>query len=416
LQGIFAYCLVLKFKAIEPKKSVRSSSSIIYFQFAATMNRQGIAELSLTAVVSTPRVLMVGPSLQEEGGMGTVSRLILNYVKELDIDHISSWTNRPGSTQLPSKIQVIKTFVLAWLKLIVELIFERVDVLHFHMSERGSAWRTLILIGTAYVFRKPIIVHTHGAEFHLFYETLPQLGQKLINWMLQKTSYLIVLSESWQNYYISRCQLNPNRVIVLHNPVEYPAIANKKEEAQTPIKLLFLGKINQRKGIYDLLKSFANFKQNCQISTQLLIAGSGEIESAIRLAEELKIAGDIDFLGWINPTQRNQLLSEAHTFILPSYNEGLPMALLEAMSWGLSIITTPVGGIGEVIKHQETGLLVEPGNITQLTEAIDSLVTDKSLRLTLGTNARAKVSQFSVENYSHSLSEIYWKALETYAQ
>jgi glycosyltransferase involved in cell wall biosynthesis len=382
------------------------------------MNRQGIAELSLTAVVSTPRVLMVGPSLQEEGGMGTVSRLILNYVKELDIDHISSWSNRPGSTQSPSKVQVIKTFVLAWLMLIIELIFERVDVLHFHMSERGSAWRTLVLTGTAYVFRKPVIVHTHGAEFHLFYEKLPQFGQNLINWMLQKTSYLIVLSESWQNYYISRCQLNPNQVIVLHNPVEYPAIASRanKQKEQTPIKLLFLGKINQRKGIYDLLESFAKFQKTTSIPTQLLIAGSGEIESAIRLAEELNIAGDVNFLGWIDSTQRNQLLSEVHTFILPSYNEGLPMALLEAMSWGLPIITTPVGGIGEVIKHQETGLLIEPGNVTQLTDAIRLLVTDNSLRLTLGMNARTKVSQFSVDNYSHSLSELYWKALTAYAR
>jgi glycosyltransferase involved in cell wall biosynthesis len=384
------------------------------------MNRQGIAELSLTAVVSNsrvsnPRVLMVGPSLQEEGGMGTVSRLILNYVKELDIDHISSWSNRPGSTQSPSKVQVIKTFVLAWLKLIIELIFERVDVLHFHMSERGSAWRTLVLTSTAYVFRKPVIVHTHGAEFHLFYEKLPQLGQKLINWMLQKTSYLVVLSESWQNYYISRCQLNPSQVVVLHNPVEYPAIANRanKPESQAPIKLLFLGKINQRKGIYDLLASFAAFQQTTSIPTKLLIAGSGEIESAIALAEELNIAKDVDFLGWIDSTQRNQLLSEVQTFILPSYNEGLPMALLEAMSWGLSIITTPVGGIGEVIKHQETGLLIEPGNIKQLTDAITLLVTDNSLRLTLGANARSKVSQFSVENYSHSLSALYWKALAT---
>jgi glycosyltransferase involved in cell wall biosynthesis len=382
------------------------------------MNRQGIAELSLTAIVSTPRVLMVGPSLQEEGGMGTVSRLILNYVKELDIDHISSWSNRPGSTQLPSKVQVIKTFVLAWLMLIIELIFERADVLHFHMSERGSAWRTLVLTSTAYVFRKPVIVHTHGAEFHLFYEKLPQLGQQLINWMLQKTSYLIVLSESWQNYYISRCQLNPNQVIVLHNPVEYPAIASiaDKQKEKTPIKLLFLGKINQRKGIYDLLESFAAFQNNTSIPTKLLIAGSGEIESAIKLAEELKIAGDVDFLGWIDSTQRNQLLSEVHTFILPSYNEGLPMALLEAMSWGLPIITTPVGGIGEVIKHQETGLIIEPGNTTQLTDAIKLLVTDNSLRLTLGTNARTKVSQFSVDNYSHSLSELYWKALAVYAR
>lgn len=374
------------------------------------MNRQGIAELSITNIVSTPKVLMVGPSLQEEGGMGTVSRLILSYVKGLEIEHISSWNNRPGSTRLPSKLQVIKTFFWAWLKLIFRLIFERIDILHFHMSERGSTWRTLVLASTAYLFHKPVIIHTHGAEFHIFYKNLLPLGQKLIIWMLKKTSYLIVLSESWQKFYISHCQIPPERVVILHNPVEYPAIAPKREE-QPPIKLLFLGKINQRKGIYDLLESYAAFKQDCQVPTELLIAGSGEIEATLKLAETLKIADEIDFLGWVDSTQKNQLLAEAHTFILPSYNEGLPMALLEAMSWGLAIIATPVGGIGEVIKHQETGLIIEPGDIAQLTEAIKLLVSDRSLRVTLGTNARVKVAQFGIENYTNSLAKLYWKSL-----
>ena len=388
------------------------------------MNSQGISESSLIkdslkphnaikiSTVWTPKVLMIGPSLQEEGGMGTVSRLILNHVKDLDIDHIASWNNLPGSIRLPSKLQVIQVFFLAWIKLFFELLFNRVDILHCHMSERGSAWRTMIFATTAYAFGKPVVIHTHGAEFHLFYEQLSHLSKQLINWVLQKTSYLIVLSQSWRNYYVSSCQLSPDKVIVLHNPVEYPIVAPSKDDSQ-PIKLLFLGKINQRKGIYDLLNSYAAFKQNCQIPAKLIIAGSGEIELTLKLAEKLGISQDINFLGWINSTQKNELLAQVHGFVLPSYNEGLPMALLEAMSWGLSIITTPVGGIGEVIKHRETGLLVEPGNIEQLTAAIRLLVSDNSLRSTLGFNAREKAAEFGIDNYSDSLSSLYFKALET---
>lgn len=388
------------------------------------MNSQGISESCLikdshqprnaieASTVWTPRVLMIGPSLQEEGGMGTVSRLILSHVKDLDINHVASWNNLPGSIRLPSKLRVIQVFCLAWIRLFAELLLNPVDILHFHMSERGSAWRTMIFATTAYAFGKPVIIHTHGAEFHLFYEKLPKFSKQLINWVLQKTSYLIVLSESWRKYYVFNCQLSPEKVIVLRNPVEYPIVAPSRDDSQ-PIKLLFLGKINQRKGIYDLLNSYAAFKQNCQIPVKLIIAGSGEIELTLKLAEKLGISQDLNFLGWINPVQKNELLAQVHGFVLPSYNEGLPMALLEAMSWGLSIITTPVGGIGEVIKDRETGLLVEPGNIEQLTAAIRLLVTDHSLRSTLGVKAREKAAEFKIDNYTDSLSGLYFKTLET---
>jgi glycosyltransferase involved in cell wall biosynthesis len=106
------------------------------------------------------------------------------------------------------------------------------------------------------------------------------------------------------------------------------------------------------------------------------------------------------------------MLAKADVFVLPSYNEGLPMALLEAMSWGLPVITTPVGGIPEVVSNTQNGLLVTPGDIQQLSEAMQSLIKEEKLRLSLGSAARISVAPLDVKDYFGSLKSIYHSVLD----
>jgi glycosyltransferase involved in cell wall biosynthesis len=87
------------------------------------------------------------------------------------------------------------------------------------------------------------------------------------------------------------------------------------------------------------------------------------------------------------------------------------MALLEAMSWGLPVITTPVGGIPEVVSHNETGWLVNPGDVEQLTTAVRSLIENESLRLELGAAARNRILPLDIKVYSRSLHELYCSTL-----
>jgi glycosyltransferase involved in cell wall biosynthesis len=363
-------------------------------------------------VIDTPelkptRVVMLGPSLQEQGGMGAVSNLIIeSAIPEIKFQHISTWySNRM------TKLKSLGVFCFAIGKLSLLLLLQKVDLLHLHLSERGSAWRNSVLVLIALLFNKPMILHAHGAEFHTFHAQLKPPLQKFLNWILQKTTYLIVLSESWRKFYISHCQIPEHKVVVLHNPVDFPQnLPTKNQDEQ--FKLLFLGKINQRKGIYDLLQAIALIKAELSHKIKLIIAGSGEIDETLHLAQQLGIRDQIDFYGWVNREQRNQLLAQADLFLLPSYNEGLPMALLEAMSWALPVITTPVGGIGEVIIHSETGWLVEPGDNQQIKTAIESLLENLDLREKISQSARNKVAAFSIQKYRISLSKLYKDAIK----
>lgn len=363
--------------------------------------------ITATPEIRPTRVIMLGPSLQEQGGMGAVSNLIIeSATSEIEFQHISTW----NGTRM-TKLESLRVFCLAIAKLSWLLLQQKVDLLHLHLSERGSAWRNSVLIFIALLFNKPVILHAHGAEFHTFHAQLKPIFRKFLNWILQKSTYLIVLSESWRRFYISHCHIPEQKVVVLHNPVDFPQNLPTKDDHEQ-FKLLFLGKINQRKGIYDLLKAIALIKTELSHQIKLIIAGSGEIDETLNLAQKLGIEEKVDFYGWVNREQRNQLLAQTDLFLLPSYNEGLPMALLEAMSWAIPVITTPVGGIGEVIVHTETGWLVEPGDSQQIKTAIEFLLENLDLREQISQAARNKVAAFSIQKYSISLSKLYKDAIK----
>ena len=344
-------------------------------------------------------VLMFGPCLSERGGMGSVQRLIVdNAAKELNINHITTWNGK-------SKTSIL--FFSALITLLDRLLKNQVDIVHLHVSERGSVLRKSILALISFVFLKPVIMHTHGCEFHIFYDNLPAMAQRLLHKVWQGCSRVIVLSKSWQNTYINKLHLQPHQVLVKYNPVSVPKNVTTQKNNSDKITFLLLGKINQRKGIFDLFEAIAQLPANYQKQIELIIAGSGEIDKAIALAQDLKIDSLVSFPGWVNTQQRDCLLKKADVFLLPSYNEGLPMALLEAMSWKLPAITTPVGGIPEIVIHKENGLLVEPGNIEELLESIQTLIDDESLRLSLGNAAYEKALLLDIENYSHEILNIY---------
>ena len=138
---------------------------------------------------------------------------------------------------------------------------------------------------------------------------------------------------------------------------------------------------------------------------RLVLAGDGDVEGVRKLAEPM--GSQVEVHSWINTTERDRLLADSDVFALPSRAEGVPMALLEAMAYGLPSITTPVGGIPDVFRDGIDGLLVKPGDIGQIRAALTKLITDDSLRLAAGRNARDHVRQFDVHSYARRLGEIY---------
>lgn len=347
------------------------------------------------------RILVVGPALDQKGGMASVQKLILKEMPDaFQAAHIS--THDEGS--LGHRIRI---FAAAVAVLTGQLLRNRVDLVHLHVSEKGSVLRKILLLLLVKAFRRPVVMHAHGCEFHLFHERLGAIARSLVNWSLQQADCFVTLSEGWRTYYISHCHLDRSKAIALPNPVEMSEHVPSRP-LSTRINFAFLGRIGHRKGTFDLIRAFSALPNRSQ--ARLWLAGDGEIDAAAALVKSLGLGESVRLLGWVNETQRADILAKAHVFVLPSYNEALPMAMLEAMAAALPVISTPVGGIPEFVTDGREGYLVNPGDIDALCQAMSQLIESEAQRRMMGARSRDRIRPLDLKYYSQQLASLY-KAL-----
>jgi glycosyltransferase involved in cell wall biosynthesis len=350
--------------------------------------------------MKTIKVVMIGASLNQNGGIATLEKILIRHApKEIEIQHITS--HDEGSA-----FYRILVFGWAWLRFVTRCVFHRTDIVHIHLSDGGSVVRKLVFSQTAFLFRKPVLMHANGAEFHQTYERLPPWMQHATRRIFGKCQSFAAVTNLWKNYYIDTIGLSADRVVLLANPAVLPESLPVRENAEC-VKLAFCGRIGDRKGAFDLLQAFSMLPESLRRKAELVLAGDGEVERGKSLAKELGISERVQFLGWIDAGQVQILLREANVFVLPSYNEGLPLALMEAMGWGLPVITTPVSGIPDIVKSSTNGILVTPGDIGQLTSALELLLTNEPLRLAMGREARTTVEPLDIRVIYSRLLQIY---------
>jgi glycosyltransferase involved in cell wall biosynthesis len=277
-------------------------------------------------------------------------------------------------------------------------------IVHLHFASRGSTLRKMILAEMAARAGRPLILHAHGAGFDEFHRRLPAAVRRNLNRTLQRANVFITLSTQWRDFYVEECEISPSRIVVLANPVRVPNEFPDRS-SHSHVQFLHLGRLGERKGSYDLVNAFLGLPPALRERARLVLAGDGDVEGVRKLAAA---AGDrIVVHPWIDARERARLLAESDVFALPSRAEGLPMALLEAMASGLPSITTPVGGIPDVLTHGAEGLLVRPGNPLELTAALARYIHDDDARLAAGRRAYARARAYDVHAYARRIAEIY---------
>lgn len=343
---------------------------------------------------------MLGPGLRVKGGVSSVEKLIIdNCPGGMKIRHIS--TMEDGGA-----LKKTLVFFRAILLLILQLSIFRPQAIHIHFASRGSTFRKVILMWISLFSGRPIVLHAHGAEYPLFFAAQPVFWQNIIRATFRRCAKFIVLSNSWREFYAAKLHIETAKIWVAPNPVQLPdSIPQRTNREQ--LTVLFMGRIGERKGTFDLIHAFAELLRMNGINAKLVVAGDGESEKARLLIDKLRLAAAVSILSWVGPREKEKLLNEADVLILPSYNEGLPMALLEGMAYGLPVIATPVGGIPELIRHLDNGVLVQPGNTEDIRKALYLLLSDGNLRVKMGMAAKESIRHLDVRKYAAALEDIY---------
>lgn len=296
------------------------------------------------------------------------------------------------------------TAARAYLTVAALLLTSRVALLHLHMSMRGSFWRKAIFLLMARMARVPVLIHLHGSEFAVFYGASARWTQRAIRSAFDRASAVVVLSESWRQFVGS---LTQTRVEVIGNfvPDRYDSV--RAAGARDPHAVLFLGQFGARKGIYDLLAAFVEVRRHVP-QARLFCGGNGEVDRVRGAVDETGLSEAVQVPGWVSGEEKLDLMHRCGVFVLPSYNEGLPMAIIEAMSFSMAVVSTTVGGIPELV-GDDNGALVTPGDRVRLADVLVGLLerTDDELGALGAASRRRYETGFSPEAGMSQMRSLY---------
>ena len=313
-----------------------------------------------------------------------------------------------------SRLSKVSYFAAAFCKLWYRLRKERVDVVHLHMSHNGSFWRKYLLHRLCGVYGVADIVHLHSSSLMEFYQNSSPAVRRRITRLFSQCAGVVVLGERWRQRVI---QIAPEAVIYpLPNTVLIPPCSSQQQVHR--VTFLYLGVLVERKGVMDLLTAVAQLRREEAFdgsNAHFVIGGSGECEHEQQLrryAAEHELEDMVTFTGWLSPQHKEQQLLSSQVLVLPSYNEGLPVAVLEGISYGLAVAATDVGDVSQVVRDGENGFLFAPGDIEALKRCLRALM-QSSLRERMGAKSREMArQQLDERRYFARLAKIYAAAAE----
>jgi glycosyltransferase involved in cell wall biosynthesis len=278
---------------------------------------------------------------------------------------------------------------------------------HVNMAERLSLFRKSAIVVMSRALGVPVVLHLHAAQLPHFYRSLPLPLQALTRWVFAQPASCVVLGAVAQRFVIDELRVPADRVEVVINGVPEPTQTRRNAAAETVQRVLFVGNLLERKGVSDLLKALAlpGFESS---RLEVTFAGGGEVESYQAQAKQLGIDGFVRFHGWADQQQVAQLMARADVLVLPAYDEGLPLVILEALANGVAVVCTPVGEIPSVLTDGTTACFVQPGDASSIAAGLQRVLRQPALREALERNGRALYEQhFSLTRFFANIARVH---------
>jgi len=365
-----------------------------------------------TDALRTRTVLIVTPGgLEHGGGIGRQMGYFLRAYQHTEQRLRYRVVDSRGPWYLGSSPLHVASAVIFLARAMLALFRVRLSspcVAHVNIAGRGSTIRKIILLNVARALGVRYVLHLHDYDYGEYYRSRGTFLKRLIATTFRGAAAVIVLGRRDLEVISQLLQVDRDRVTVLHNAVADPEPdLDRRRVSGKPCHLLFLGCLSARKGVPELLRALASPTLK-HLHWRATLAGDGPIDEFRNLAKDLGILEKVCFPDWLDEVGVSELCASSDVLVLPSYAEGLAMSVLEGLSHGLAVVTTPVGAHLEVIEPEVSGILVPPGDVTALADALARVIEDESLRSRLARGARNRfLEAFDVRHYAARLEQLH---------
>ena len=350
-------------------------------------------------------IFIVAPGGAVGGGMGRVKDYILqsDAAKAGPFRFAALVTRDERGAGFSLLLLVKAILTIWWARLNGSLAF-----VHVNFGDKGSALRKGTIILAAWLVGAPTLLHLHAAELIDYYERGSPLRRLSLRLPFRLATSIIVLGSLWHDWLVRDLGVDPAKIDILCNGV--PVAPTRRDFSLAPDRvrtILFLGLLTERKGISDFLAALAALPPTAP-SWRAIVAGNGDIEHYRTKAAELGLAGRAEFTGWIGQADVRNLLRSVDMMVLPSYHEGLPLVILEALGSGTPVIATPIGAIPEFLQDGRDVLLVPPGERQVLAARMLDVLSDVGLQQSLSDHGLERfLARFTIEAFLADLLSIY---------
>lgn len=353
-------------------------------------------------------VIITAPSLdpmQNVSGVSSVVNFIIDNNPEVNYLHFELGKKDKEKGGLHRIKRILKCYA-NWRKIIKE---NPDAIIHYSYPLSGfSIIRDFPFLSYCIKKKRKLVVHIHGGVFL----TAPQIPvylkvvlKKVFSWNVP----FIVLSDS--EVKILKNRFNAKNVISLPNSVDLKDAEEYAKETKcfvnNPLTIGYLGRIEPNKGMAELLAACQTLQIE-GVPFKLNLAGKEQIQDEFLPHFDQRLGDNFHYAGLVSGKTKCEFIRSLDLFVLPSYFEGLPMSLLECMSYGVVPVVTPVGSIPAVVKNGENGVFINVKDSNSIVDSVKKMNNDRLLVEKLSENARKTIfKDFSPQAYIKKLNEIY---------